>query len=352
MNTDAIKRFLTALSSAVEVERGQLYQLIQSAEASYYLRDIESQHEIGLLLQSFGYPFNQVGKYYESIYLYRTGQFTKARELLASVADSAPARYRSKALLSLSAVEHHIGRFEESLRLRLQSSSCGDPVTFLEAQRGIAMLRSVEGDHRAAVRDLERLMPLAHLIGKRGHPSYFAFLNSYALELSEGGRNEEAGQVGNVVAASPFISRYPEWQETVSEIESRRKRRSFIAVASGHKPKPIRDRRIQTVIKFMKANLQRRVSLDEFAAVAKLSKSHFIHLFKTETGLPPGEYLIRLRIEKARDLLTAGSFSVKEVMALVGYGAKTNFAHLFRRYYGFPPSEYGKRALAPIESAE
>jgi len=225
-------------------------------------------------------------------------------------------------------------------------------VTLLEAHRGIALLRSVEGDHRAAVRDLERLMPLAHLIGKRGHPSYFAFLNSYALELSEGGRNEEARQVGSVVAASPFISRYREWQETVAEIESRRKRRSFIAVASGHKPKPIRDRRIQAVIKFMKANLQRRVSLDEFAAVANLSKSHFIHLFKTETGLPPGEYLIGLRIEKARELLAAGSFSVKEVMALVGYGAKTNFAHLFRRYYGFPPSEYRRRALARIESAE
>ena len=93
MNTDAIKRFLTALSSAVEIERGQLYQLVQSAETSYCLRDIDSQLEMGLLLQSFGYPFNQVGKYYESIYLYRTGQFEKARELLESVAESAPARY-------------------------------------------------------------------------------------------------------------------------------------------------------------------------------------------------------------------------------------------------------------------
>jgi len=74
MNTDAIKRFLTALSSVVEVERGQLYQLVQSAETSYFLRDIQSQYEIARVLQSFGYPFNQVGKYYESIYLHRTGQ--------------------------------------------------------------------------------------------------------------------------------------------------------------------------------------------------------------------------------------------------------------------------------------
>src|SRR6185503_17280871 len=115
----------------------------QSAEASYYLRDIQSQHEIGLLLQSFGYPFSQVGKYYESIYLFRSGQYDKARELLECVADSAPARYRSKALLSLAAVAERIGRFEESLRLRLQISSVDDPVILLEAQRGIAALRGV-----------------------------------------------------------------------------------------------------------------------------------------------------------------------------------------------------------------
>ena len=179
-------------------------------------------------------------------------------------------------------------------------------------------------------------MPLAHLIGKRGHPSYFAFLNSYALELSEGGRNEEARQVGSVVAASPFVSRYPEWQETLAEIESKRKRRSFIAVASGHKPKPIRDRRIQSVIRFMKANLQRRVSLDEFAAVANLSKSHLMQLFKTETGVPPGEYLIRLRIEKARDLLTVGSFSVKEVMALVGLRRQDQFRTSLQKILWLP----------------
>src|SRR6185436_9660639 len=102
----------------------------------------------------------------------------------------------------------------------------------------------------------------------------------YALELSESGRTRDAEQVANLVGGSPLIGRYREWQETLAEIESRRKRRSFIAVASRHKPKPIRDRRIQTVIKFMKANLQRRVSLDEFAGVANLSKSHFMHFSK------------------------------------------------------------------------
>ncbi len=356
MNTDAIRRFLTVLSSTVEVERAQLYQLVQSAEISYCLRDIDSQLEMGLLLQSFGYPFNQVGKYYESIYLYRTGQFEKSRELLESVAESAPARYRSKALLSLSTIEQRIGRFEESLRLRLQSSSkCNDPVTLLEAQRGIALLRSVEGDHRAALRELERLMPLAHIIGKRGHPSYFAFLNSYALELSEGGRNEEAVQVGNVVAASPFIHRYREWLETLVGLEARRKRSSIIAVASLQQYEATerelrphetpRDPRVQIVIAFMNDNLRRRVSLSELADIANLSPSHFSSLFKTKTGISPGEYLIRLRMEKASHLLTTSQLSIKEVMALVGYDTRSNFVRHFRKYFDVAPSEYRKNAV-------
>lgn len=80
---------------------------------------------------------------------------------------------------SQRSLDESLGRFEESVRLRVKASTCDDPVTLIEAQKGIAVLRGMEGDHRAALRDLERLTPLAHLIGKRGHPSYFAFLSSY-----------------------------------------------------------------------------------------------------------------------------------------------------------------------------
>jgi AraC-like DNA-binding protein len=243
-------------------------------------------------------------------------------------------------LLSLSAVEESLGRFEESLRLRLKASVCDDPVTLIEAQRGIAVLRGLEGDHRAALRDLERLMPLAHVIGKHGHPSYFAFLNSYALELSEHGRTEEAGQVGNVLAANPFINRYREWQGTLSEVESRRKRSSTIAVAFPQEYE-LCDPRIQLVIDFMNANLHRKLSLKELADAGNLSPSNLSRLFKVQTKLSPVQYLIRLRMEKARELLATSLLS-KQIMALVGYDTKSNFVRHFKIYFGLAPSEYRK----------
>ena len=342
MNTDAIKRFLTVLSSAVKVERGQLYQLIQSAEAGYYLRDIQSQHEIGILLQSFGYPFNQVGKFYESIYLFRSGQYEKARELLECVADSAPARYRSKALLSLAAVAERIGRFEESLRLRLQIASVDDPVTLLEAHRGMAARRGVEGEHRAALRDLERMIPLAQIIGKRGHPAYVTFLNSYAVELFEGNRTEEAEQVANAIAASPFINRYPEWRETITDIEAKRKRSSMIAVPNELNLK-YGDPRVQAGIDFMNANLHRKIALAEIAILVNSSPTNLSHLFKEETGVTPIEYLIRLRMRKARELLMTTFLSIKQIMAAVGYNSKSHFARHFKKQIGVTPSEYRKQ---------
>lgn len=337
MNANAIKRFLTALSSIVEIERGELYQLIQSAETSYCFRDIQAQHEIGLALQSFAYPFNQVGKYYESVFLHRTGQYGKARELLESVAESAPSRYRSKALLSLSAVEENLGRFEESLRLRLSASTGDDLVTHFQAQQGIAVLRGLEGDHRAALRDLERLIPLAHTIGRRGHSAYFAFLNSYALELSESGKGEEAERVANVVAASPFINRYQEWRETVSEVKLKRKRRSTVSVSLRHEP------RIRKVMDFIRTNFHRKISLNDFARIAELSPSYLLRLFKKQTGRSPADFLIELRMKKARTLVLKTSLSIKEIMALVGYNTRSNFLDHFKEYFDIPPSEYRQR---------
>src|ERR1700686_168725 len=95
----------------------------------------------------------------------------------------------------------------------------------------------------------------------------------------------------------------------------------------------VRNPRVQIAIDFMNDNFQRRVSLTELARVANLSRSHLSRLFKTETKLSPWEYLIRLRMEKARQLLTTSPLSIKQIMAEVGYDNRSNFVRHFRRYF-------------------
>jgi AraC family transcriptional regulator len=102
----------------------------------------------------------------------------------------------------------------------------------------------------------------------------------------------------------------------------------------------IRNLRVEIVIAFMNANLQRSISLTELAGVANLSPSHLCRLFKTQTGISPGEYLRRLRMEKARHLLSTSVLSVKQIMAVAGYNSKSHFVRHFRRSFGLTPSEY------------
>jgi AraC-like DNA-binding protein len=105
-----------------------------------------------------------------------------------------------------------------------------------------------------------------------------------------------------------------------------------------------RNPRVKTVIQFMEANLQRKISLPELADAANLSRSYLCNLFKTETGLSPGEYFRRLRMEKASRLLATTLLSVKQVMGMTGYDNRSDFVLYFRRYFDCTPTEYRNRA--------
>ena len=109
----------------------------------------------------------------------------------------------------------------------------------------------------------------------------------------------------------------------------------------------ILDPRVQAVIDFMNANLQRRIRSTQLAEVAVLSSSRLSHLFKSETGLAPGEYLIRLRMEKARRLVTTTRLRIKEIMVMSGYDDKGLFARQFGKSFGVAPSKYRKNVSRP-----
>jgi AraC family transcriptional regulator len=109
-------------------------------------------------------------------------------------------------------------------------------------------------------------------------------------------------------------------------------------------PSPeIHDSRVQIVIEFMAANLHRRISSADFGREVRLSPTQVNRLFTKETGITPGEYLIRLRMERAAQLLLNGLLSVKEVMAMCGYGNRGHFVQHFKRYLGVAPSHYRKK---------
>ncbi|HEY9290761.1 MAG TPA: AraC family transcriptional regulator [Microlunatus sp.] len=86
--------------------------------------------------------------------------------------------------------------------------------------------------------------------------------------------------------------------------------------------------------------------LDELAAVAGLSKYHFLRCFSATYGQTPALYLTHRRIERAQDLLRATNLTVTEVCGLVGYGSLGSFSSKFAALVGISPSAYQQRYAA------
>lgn len=93
-------------------------------------------------------------------------------------------------------------------------------------------------------------------------------------------------------------------------------------------------------IEFMKDNLERDVTLEDLAAAAAMSKYHYAKSFKHALGVAPHQYLVRLRIEKARRMLASDGLSIEEIANRVGYSDRAHFAEQFRKCTGVSPSRY------------
>jgi hypothetical protein len=205
-------------------------RLVRLAEQAHAFRQFDKVKEMGLMLSSVPIKnYQAIGQYFLALATHRVanGDTDIARKLFKAAIVTAPDAYKLKAMLALGSIairrkdfDSAIWFFQETTRGKLTTAS-------LQAIRGISILKAMEGSHAQAVEDLESILPLmkyapAHI--------YFDILNSYAVELGEVGRKDEARNVIQVVLASPFAHVYPEWRETAEDL--RPVRRSFVTIGA------------------------------------------------------------------------------------------------------------------------
>jgi len=100
-------------------------------------------------------------------------------------------------------------------------------------------------------------------------------------------------------------------------------------------------RTMQHVIDHIIANLEHPLPVEKLAEVSGLSRAHFSRVFAASEGMPPAEYVLRRRLQRATKLLTkAADLSVKEVAVMSGFEDPNYFAKVFRRYFGASPTEF------------
>jgi AraC-like DNA-binding protein len=85
------------------------------------------------------------------------------------------------------------------------------------------------------------------------------------------------------------------------------------------------------------------ITLDDCALEAGLSPWHLLRSFRTAFGETPKEFLTRLRLARARHLLTITSRSVTEVCLDVGFSSLGSFTELFKRHNGCSPKEFRRQ---------
>jgi AraC family transcriptional regulator len=104
--------------------------------------------------------------------------------------------------------------------------------------------------------------------------------------------------------------------------------------------------RLRRVKEFINANLETDLSLAEIAAASDLSQYHFARAFRTTTGLTPQQYLMRQRVERAKELLAKNDLPIVEISLRTGFKNQSHFTTLFRKYTKFTPKLWRELKLA------
>ena len=100
---------------------------------------------------------------------------------------------------------------------------------------------------------------------------------------------------------------------------------------------------------FIDENFAAHIDLDKIADKACFSKFHFVRLFRSIYGSTPHQYLTRVRVEKAKELLAAGA-TVAYACYKVGFDSVSSFTGLFKRRTERTPRQYQIEQLTFKES--
>lgn len=100
------------------------------------------------------------------------------------------------------------------------------------------------------------------------------------------------------------------------------------------------NKRFETVCEYIHNNFSENLTLKELAAKCNLSESRFSHLFTELFEKSPKQYIMNVRMENAKELLTDTDMSILEIGSAVGIEDQNYFSRIFKKHCGMSPSEF------------
>lgn len=98
------------------------------------------------------------------------------------------------------------------------------------------------------------------------------------------------------------------------------------------------------VLEFIEDNVEQPILLADLAAIAGVSRFHFVRLFHRSTGISPIAYVEQSRIRRAQEYLRSGELTIAEVALAVGFCDQSGFTRRFHRHVGMTPAAFVKES--------
>lgn len=104
---------------------------------------------------------------------------------------------------------------------------------------------------------------------------------------------------------------------------------------------------IDISVNYINTNFERDISLGDIAKFVFLSPSYFTRAFKEEIKVSPINYLLKVRIERAKELLADTDQKISDIALSVGFSNQQRFNEIFKKYCSITPLQYRKQVCAP-----
>ncbi len=97
---------------------------------------------------------------------------------------------------------------------------------------------------------------------------------------------------------------------------------------------------IKTALRIIDYNYSSPITIEQIAKRVSLNPSYFSRIFTEQVGIPPKQYVLNKRLERAKELLKETNASVFEIANSVGYDDQMYFSRIFKKHIGVSPIEY------------
>ncbi|MCI8435003.1 MAG: AraC family transcriptional regulator [Clostridia bacterium] len=114
-------------------------------------------------------------------------------------------------------------------------------------------------------------------------------------------------------------------------------------VEQSEQPKAHRNKLVETAIRYIGANYDKGINVTEISNMLYISRTYFSSIFTKEVGINPGNYLQKLRVNKAKLLMSDHpELSISDIAHAVGFDSPDRFSKVYARYELQSPSAYRK----------